>query len=475
MKNSTDMKHWQPYKSSEQSPWNLPRVWMLHRRAGFGANWGQLQRDLKDGHQKSVARILAGESRDAVDDDFESTAKFLLKKAVQSRQISRLSAWWILRMYLGPDPFAERQTLMWHNHFATSNRTIQNPFRMYRQNQIFREQGTGKFSNLLDKAIKDPAMLLWLNANDNRQGHPNENLGRELLELFSLGVGNYTERDVKEAARALAGWTVNEGMQQTEDPFADADKDVMKIRNHWLDRSEKTILGETGNWDGEDLLGIALKHPATSKRLAWRVCDDLFGENVVSDEALAELAAGLVKNDLDMNWIFETVLNSNLFFSKPNLKSRIAPPETFVLGTLIALRTESQPASALALDNVMTSLGRSLFQPPNVGGWDGGRLWLNARTLVARSNFVHNVVHNGMNRKALPPDFDGVVDAFEDSSDDEAVVCQLGELLLGLDRNSQTDQAMIEATFIEALKKPVTDRRAFVTHLFLNSSSSHLC
>ena len=110
-------------------------------------------------------------------------------------------------MYLGPDPFTERRTLMWHNHFATSNRAIQNLFRMYRQNQIFREHGNGKFATLLEKTIKDPAMLLWLNANDNRKAHPNENLSRELMELFTLGIGNYTEKDVKEAARALAGWT----------------------------------------------------------------------------------------------------------------------------------------------------------------------------------------------------------------------------------------------------------------------------
>lgn len=219
-------KHWQPYESNEQSPWNLPRVWMLHRRAGFGATWQQLQRDLVDGAQPSVSRIIAGEGRES-DPEFEETSTALLKQAVSSQQISRLSAWWILRMYRGADPFTERMTLMWHNHFATSNATIQNLYRMYRQNQIFRESGSGKFGTLLDKAIKDPAMLVWLNANDNRQGHPNENLGRELLELFTLGVGNYTEDDVKEAARSLAGWTVNDMLQMTADPFANPPDDKL--------------------------------------------------------------------------------------------------------------------------------------------------------------------------------------------------------------------------------------------------------
>ena len=467
-------EHWKPYEPTAQLPWNLPRVWMLHRRTGFGANWQQLQRDLKDGQKNSVRRILTGKTR-TVGDDFERTAKHLLRKAVQSPQISRLSAWWILRMYLGPDPFAERRTLMWHNHFATSNQTIQNLFRMYRQNQLFRELGTSKFATLLHKVVKDPTMLVWLNANDNRQGHPNENLGRELLELFSLGVGNYTERDVKEAARALAGWTVDDAMQQSNDPFTDSVKDEMRIRHFWRDRFEKTILGKTGNWDGDDVLRIVLEHPATSKRLAWRICDEFFGEGVVSDDAMTALANGLTKNDLDIQWGFETVFNSELFYSNSNLKTKIAPPETFVLGSLIALDTNAQPASTLALTNILTSLGRSLFQPPNVGGWDGGRLWLNARTLVARSNFIHNVIHNGLNRNASAPDFAAIVNSFDNNLDVESVVGQLGELLLGLDVDSKTDQAMIAAAVSETSKQTNENKWAFASHLLLSSGSAHLC
>jgi uncharacterized protein (DUF1800 family) len=364
---------------------------------------------------------------------------------------------------------------MWHNHFATSNRTIQNLFRMYRQNQIFREHGQGKFETLLEKAVKDPAMLVWLNANDNRHGHPNENLGRELLELFSLGVGNYSENDVKESARALAGWTVNEMMEQPADPFSEDYKDEMIIRHYWRDRFEKTVLGKTGDWDGDGLLKIVVEHPATSKRLAWRLCDEMFGEGVVSDDALTELAVGLADNKLDMQWGYETVLNSELFFSQSNLKSRIAAPETFVLGSLIALNTQTRPASTLALTNVFTSLGRSLFQPPNVGGWDGGRLWLNARTLVARSNFVHNVVKNGMNRNAIPPDFSSIIDSFDENTALESVVCQLGELLLGLDRESENDQALVAAASAQLSEKPENERWAFAAHLLLNSSSAQLC
>ena len=365
---------------------------------------------------------------------------------------------------------------MWHNHFATSNATIRSLFRMYRQNQIFREHGNGKFAPFLEKTIKDPAMLLWLNANDNRNTHPNENLSRELMELFTLGIGNYTEKDVKEAARALAGWTTSDQiMTQQMDPFSDSYEDRMKIELSWRDDFFKTILGKTGILHGDDLLKIVSEHPATAKRLAWRVCDELFGEKVVSEKALAELGEGLSKNGLDMNWAFETVLKSELFFSDSNLKSRIAPPETYVLGSLIALNTHTRPASTLALSNIFTALGRSLFEPPNVGGWDGGRLWLNARTMVARSNFVHAVVGNGLNRNALPPNFDEIVDSFEENKSTESVVGQLGELLLGLDRKSKDDQAMITAVCEEVEKQPAKTKWAQATRLMLNSNSAQLC
>ena len=467
-------KFWQPYESSEKTPWNLPRVWMLHRRAGFGATWQQLKRDQSDGPQKSVARLIDGTSREE-DSGFEEISTLLLKQAVASQQILRLSAWWILRMYRGSDPFAERRTLMWHNHFATSNATIQNLFRMYRQNQLFREHGIGKFKTLFDKVIKDPAMLVWLNANDNRQGHPNENLGRELLELFSLGEGNYTEDDVKEAARSLAGWTVNDMVTMTEDPIDDPPTDTVMIRDYWQDPFYKTVLGKTGNWDGDDLLKIVLEHPATSKRLAWRICDELFGENVVSNDAIIELAAGMAERKLDLSWAFNTVLNSQLFFSNANLKSRIAPPETFVLGALIAMETASRPASTLALADVFTSLGRSLFQPPNVGGWDGGRVWLNARTLVARSNFVDAVIRNGMNRNAQSPDFNSIVDSFDNNQDVESVAIQFVELLLGLDRDSETGKTIARNAAANASNLSPENRWAATVNLLLNSSSAHLC
>src|SRR5487761_1256590 len=199
----------QTYTPDERRPWNLRRVGHLHRRAGFAATWNELQRDLNDGPQAAVDRLLTGKAYSSgVPEGFEDTSRLLADAAVASGSIHRLKAWWIYRMLFSPDPLGERLTLMWHNHFATSNRKVEDVSLMRRQNDLLREYARAPFGALLSRAAKDPAVLIWLDADSNRREHPNENLARELMELFSLGVGNYSETDVKEVARALTGWTV---------------------------------------------------------------------------------------------------------------------------------------------------------------------------------------------------------------------------------------------------------------------------
>ena len=224
--------------------------------------------------------MLAGKAAtDGVPADFEQTAVLLGRSAVTSDNPARLKAWWLYRMLFGPDPLAERLALLWHNHFATSNLKVGNLGFMRRQNELFRTLGRGPFGELLGAVVRDPAMLVWLDASSNRKGHPNENLARELMELFSLGIGHYTERDVKEAARALTGWRVR------NQAFAEA------ANRH--DEGEKTILGHTGCWKGDDLVRMVLEHPATARRLAWRVCELFLAEKTLKTADLDALADGL--------------------------------------------------------------------------------------------------------------------------------------------------------------------------------------
>jgi uncharacterized protein (DUF1800 family) len=275
-------KPWARYVPGCRTLWDLRRVVHLHRRAGFAATWGEIQRDLKDGPGPSIDRLLAGKARrDAVPDDFAAVADTLARHAGDT---DRLKAWWVYRMLFGPDPLTERLVLMWHNHFATSAAKVGMAVR--RQNGLFRQFARAPFGDLLRHVVRDPALLVWLDAQANRKGHPNENLARELMELFTLGIGHFSETDVKEAARALTGWTV--------------DKDQFKEDTNLHDSGDKTILGKKGRWRGEDLVRMLLDHPATAERLAFRLCELLMGEGAINPAGVRSLAAGLRTRNLDV-------------------------------------------------------------------------------------------------------------------------------------------------------------------------------
>ena len=208
--NSIHQNALERYEPTEEQPWNLQRVWTLHRRSCYGATWNELQRDLTDGPEKSIDRILNGSVRaSGLPENYDEMRNVLGAAAVTSKRPERLIAWWIYQMYFSRDPLRERLCTMWHNHFATSNSKVNQLEWMHAQNEAFRELGSGEFNALLTKTVTQPAMLKWLDGDKNRLGKPNENLGREFLELFTLGVGNYTEQDVKEASRALTGWTLS--------------------------------------------------------------------------------------------------------------------------------------------------------------------------------------------------------------------------------------------------------------------------
>lgn len=364
---------WAPYEPDESAPWNLERVVHLHRRAGFAATRAELERDLRNGHEQSIERLLSGAAQIAPLEGFETLARTIGDAATASGSAERLKAWWIYRMLVSHDPLGERLTLVWHNHFATSNRKVQDLVRMREQNETLRQHARGKFADLLAAVVKQPAMLAWLDADANRKGHANENLARELLELFTLGIGEYSEADVQESARALTGWTI------IDNRFA-----FQPVRH---DEGEKTILGQTGPWSGDDLLRILVEHPATSRRLAWRLCHSFLGENVAGAAEIEVLAAELRAHQLDLSRAVSTLLRSRLFFSAQNLKSRVASPVDVVIGTVVALDERTSLPSTLLLAEAMSRMGQDLFYPPNVGGWREGRAWFSSRSIVARANF----------------------------------------------------------------------------------------
>ena len=382
---------WAPYRPSAPSPWNMQRAWTLRRRAGFAATWAELERDRAEGPGMAVDRLLAGECRtQGVPTDFAQTATLLGDAASGSSDVRRLQAWWLYRALFTPDPLTERLTLAWHDHFATSQLKVDDVAAMRRQNETFRRSGRGRFGDLLHEMLRDPALLTWLDAPTNRKGSPNENLARELMELFTLGVGMYTETDVKECARALTGLTVAQG------------RFLVRTVDH--DAGEKQILGKNARFDADALADHLLAQPAVADRLAWRLCSTFLGEGVADASAQASLADRLRRDDLHVGRSVETILRSTLFYSDKNLHARVADPVGFVVGSVRALEMFAPPPSTLLLAEWTGRLGQELFFPPNVGGWPGGRRWLSGRGIVARANFAAALALGRLGAVAKPPD-----------------------------------------------------------------------
>jgi uncharacterized protein (DUF1800 family) len=420
----------------------------LHRRAGFAATWDEIQRDLKDGPRGCIDRLLAGKARSqGVPEDFEKTAELLAEAAAASRDPARLKAWWVYRMLFSPDPLTERLTLMWHNHFATSNLKVQDLAAMRRQNDTLRKLGRAPFGQLLDAAVREPALLVWLDAQANRKGHPNENLGRELMELFTLGIGHYTEKDVKEAARALTGWTV------AEDAFQE-----VEVRH---DPGDKTILGHTGRWTGSDLVRMLREHPATADRLAFRLCELFMGEGAVDVAGVKALARGLREHELDIGWAVETVLRSRAFFGDANLGKRVVGPVEYVIGAARALELFEPPSSTLVLAEWTARLGQDLFYPPNVGGWPGGRSWLTTRSVIGRANYAAALVEGKRVGRPGPMDAPALARRHEAGKDLDSAVGFYTHLLLGIEPSAAWRDRLRRA-LPDGTPKPETVRRAVI-------------
>jgi hypothetical protein len=432
---------WAPYTPGDTTPWDLRRVVHLHRRAGFAATWNELQRDLRDGPGQSIDRLLHGQAREGVPDNFHTVADTLAERAGDA---AGLKAWWMYRLFAGSDPLGERLTLLWHNHFATSNEKVNDVHAMRRQNEIFRQHGRGPFGELLKAVVHDPAVLIWLDASANRKGKPNENLARELMELFTLGIGHYTETDVKEAARTLTGWKVTQGAFRDWAP------------DH--DDGDKTLLGHTGRWNGDDLLRLLLEHPATSQRLAWRLCEWLMGEKGLDAGGIDALAAGLRQHDLDIGWAVETVLRSQAFFADANRGNRVLGPVEFLVGVPRALECFDPPPSSLVLGEWLAKLGQNLFYPPNVGGWTGGRGWLTTQAIIGRANYAAALVEGRLWARPVPLDGLALARRHDRGRDLEDVLTFCAELLTGLPPDPVWRQRLLAALGPKATLEPDTVR-----------------
>jgi uncharacterized protein (DUF1800 family) len=368
---------WAPYQPDRAHPWDLASVSHLHRRAGFAAPWTVLQRDLRDGPAASIDRLLEGEPQSGDGTPARQFAPLMEAMAAElapSADLAGLQAIWLYRMIFTPHPLQERMTLFWHNHFATSITKVQSAALMQRQNNLLRSQSLGDFRELLQAVGKDPAMLIWLDSTINRKARPNENYARELMELFSLGRGHYSEKDVQEAARAFTGW------------FVVRDEFQVVPRQH--DDGLKTVLGRTGTWTGEDIPGILLGQPACAE---W-ICRKLFRHFVSesqspSERLIAPLALAFRAANYQIKVPVAMILRSRIFFD-PAVRRRVKSPVDFAVGTIRALEILKPTVEAASLAEACVRMGQSLYAPPSVAGWEVGPAWINSTTTLARTNLA---------------------------------------------------------------------------------------
>jgi uncharacterized protein (DUF1800 family) len=365
-------KAWAPLTPRAEQSWGLEQAAHLYRRAAFGATWSELEQARERGCEATVELLLTGGSRQGpFYEEANSTAAAL--SGSNSRQ--DLPAWWLHLMLHTPHPLLEKMTLFWHGHFATSAAKVNDARLMVRQNALLRKYALGSFRPLLAEMARDPAMLHWLDSTTNRKLHPNENFAREVMELFSLGLGHYTEDDIKQAARAFTGWEVR---------YA-----TFRFNRHQHDDGTKLVLGRRGRFDGEDVIGILLDQPAASRFLVGKIFHYLVSDEDPPERLIEPLVAGYRNHDYDTSWLVGTILRSNFFYSQHAMHRKIKPPVDFAIGLVRALEGTT---NAYALADDLTDLGQAVFYPPNVKGWDGGVNWINASTLLGRANLAWALV-----------------------------------------------------------------------------------
>jgi uncharacterized protein (DUF1800 family) len=280
-------------------------------------------------------------------------------------------------MARGLRPFQEKMVLFWHGHFATSVEKVKNPYFMWRQNDLFRRLATGNWQQLLVESGKDPAMLIWLDQGQSRKDHPNENYAREVMELFALGEGHYTEHDIAEGARALTGWAYDYRNQ------------TYAYHPYVHDEGSKTFLGRTGNFNGDDVIKIIVEQPTAARFITAKLWNYFAGQ-VPSEELNEALAANFRAHGNNFKPFLRDLFRSEEFYSDAIIRNQVKSPVQWLVGSVRVLENELPPP--IVSYGMLRQLGQDLFAPPNVKGWDGGITWITTNALLTRYNYAQALV-----------------------------------------------------------------------------------
>jgi uncharacterized protein (DUF1800 family) len=380
-----------PRQSALDTVLGIDDARLLLTRTGFGATPGEVAAFAALTRAQAVDRLLAATVTTAltppppaIDDPAsmrrpgrDATASARNTYRIEQRDLTlALRAWWLHEMLVTPSPLTERMTLFWHGHFTSSQQKVRLAPLVYRQNVMLRANAVGNFATLLHAASKDPAMLVYLDTAQNRRGHPNENFAREVMELFTLGEGHYSEQDIKEAARAFTGWSM------------DRDSGTYRFRPRLHDDGVKTVFGHRGNFDGDGVLDLILARPQTAQFIVSELWREFISPDPDARE-VARIAARFSASGYDIKTALRELFESDAFYSPDARGALVKSPVDLVAGTLRTLGIF--PANALPYAVACAGMGQNLFAPPNVKGWPGGDAWINTSTLLARKQFLARI------------------------------------------------------------------------------------
>ena len=368
----------------------------LMRRAGFGAGREELEMRVELGYEATVEELTTSRCDESVD-----RYKFLRYFPMwwKPGTMGGLGqAEWVWTMINTKSPLQEKMCLFYHNIFATGVAKVDHYDEIQDMIDMFREKGLGHYKEILMSVAKSPAMIYWLDNNENHAVSVNENWGRELLELFTMGVGNYTEVDVRECSRAFTGWTLEHklprfhmGRWDWEFKFVPEDHDY----------KEKEFLGHTGNFDGEEIIDIILSKPVTAQFIARHLYSFFVSDEPQvpawsvtppdDPEAISFIADALIASDYHMETVLKKIFNSRFF--KAQRFSRVKNPTEVVIGTLRLVGGTHRPSpETLDWTGQIAHMGQDLLNPPSVEGWHNGIEWINSGTLMKRTNFISKLI-----------------------------------------------------------------------------------
>ncbi|MDP7578320.1 MAG: DUF1800 domain-containing protein [SAR202 cluster bacterium] len=368
----------------------------LLRRAGFGATHIELEDYLQKGYEATVESLLYPTDSDHMPEDI--IRRYHVDQS-ELRQYDAAAANWMYRMITSKSPLEEKIALFWHSLFATGYSKLNQARSLLNQIDMFRQNGLGRFDTLLLELSRDPAMIIWLDNDQNHRDAINENYGRELLELFSMGIGNYTEEDIKECARAFTGWTLGNVEYMAMRASKDSIWPYGRIAWHFgyrpedHDDGEKTFLGETGNFNGEDIIDIISKNDASARFVATRLFQ-FFAADEIDDEGekvVEKMMESYFESGYEIRSIIRTLFNSDYFKSGKARYARVKCPVEQVIGTIRLAGSYQKPD--LGVNEVASQafyMGQGLLIPPTVEGWHEGAEWIDSGALVERVNFAAN-------------------------------------------------------------------------------------